>query len=138
MSLTKSVGEENGEIIEYFEILETNAREGEGWSYLIPYKKPMSKKVIEKFRQRLQETVHFSLVGDGLSQEIVDYLLTRNAIEPTYFMKRFNLWKNCILTDSSLSNFVENVIWELVDMAWYKGNITFEHEYVQKFENKPF
>lgn len=110
----------------YLEILEDNECENESWSYFIPYDLDVTNELMEEFDECLNKTDHFSLVSTELSRDAVDFLLSRNSIEPTSYKNRYNLKDRYVLTQTILSNFVDNVDAETIDQLWYKGNISFE------------
>lgn len=68
----------------------------------------------------------------NLSQEKVDYLLSRNDIEGTSYMNRFNLIDGYILDYETLEKFLAkgekdvDVLVEKIKSKWYKGNIRFD------------
>lgn len=117
----------------YLEILEENDLKREGWSYFIPYDKTVTIDHLDELEECLNETETFSLASYCLTRETVDYLISRNDIEPNSYSKRFKLKDYCILTGEIVSNFCKGVDTERIDENWIFGNISFKVENVNRY-----
>ncbi|VDO29414.1 unnamed protein product [Brugia timori] len=112
----------NMETDKYLEICEDNEWEGETWSFFVPYKN-LSDKIISQLEEFLSDSDYFSLVSHGITRENIDYLLSRNNIENTWYMNRYNLLDECFLDNQILETFLATKDIETVEMEWDKGNI---------------
>lgn len=110
--------------MKYLEILERNEWEGESWSFFIPYDDTVTKDILKSLKSFLLPTDSFELVVYDLTRETVDFLLNRNEVENTTYMRRYNLKDEYILNRASVALLMSSSH-DAVREQWYKGSIYF-------------
>ena len=119
------------EVASYIEVMEISGDKCDHWSYLVPVDSTVDKEVLDKLEDGLIDTGRFRLVSEGLPHDIAAYLTTRNNINSLAYQERFVLLDDeYLVTKPILNKFINEVEWEMIDVAWSKIGVDFNLDHM--------